>query len=549
MLAEGLSTRGISLRRYDIGTVKTLCPKCHGGSTHEKSLSVTINSDGAVWLCHRASCGWADGLKEEVRLNKPKPIISSDPDTGSLYGWFSARKISRKTVDLYNIKAVRGSYGVAMALPYSRGGDLVNVKYRKLEKKEFFQDAGCEQTLFGVDRLKDQTVGYFVEGEMDVLAMAEAGLVAVTLPAGAGTGEGTFKGLGNCHDLVSHISKWVIAGDSDAPGLAYVNELARRLGKERCWLVTWPDGCKDANATLINHGIEGVRSAVEAAKPHPIASLFRAKDFSDKIDSLYKRGYMRGISLGWPELDPLYTIRPGELSVVTGVPGSGKTTWLLAAAKNLADDKDWKLGLCLFENPPEDNIITLAENFIGLPFSEGPNERMSKAQLSTAQGWIDEHFWFIWSEEESPTIDWIIEKARAAVVRYGILGLMVDPYNKIEHHIPEGMNEASYVALVLAKLKRFAISHGCHVWIVAHPNKLQRRQDGTYPIPTMYDISGSAHWYNAPDCGVVIHRDKVTGQVDVHIQKIRFKAVGEPGVASFDFDRLTNQYRGKRDWM
>jgi twinkle protein len=157
-------------------------------------------------------------------------------------------------------------------------------------------------------------------------------------------------------------------------------------------------------------------------------------------------------------------------------------------------------------------------------------------------GWLQDRFFFIRAEDESPTIDWIIETARAAVMRHGINGLIIDPYNEIEHRRSPGQTETEYVSEILSKIKRFAQAHGVHVWFVAHPAKLYRGQDGRLPLPTLYDISGSANWVNKADVGVVVARDLESNRVDIHIKKVRWKEVGRQGTASLEFDRVTGRY-------
>lgn len=89
--------------------------------------------------------------------------------------------------------------------------------------------------------------------------------------------------------------------------------------------------------------------------------------------------------------------------------------------------------------------------------------------------------------------------------RYGIRGLLVDPYNELDHQRPSHMSETEYVSQMLTKIKRFAQHHDVHVWFVAHPRQLR---DWKGQPPTMYDISGSAHFINKADNGLVIHRNR-----------------------------------------
>ena len=89
--------------------------------------------------------------------------------------------------------------------------------------------------------------------------------------------------------------------------------------------------------------------------------------------------------------------------------------------------------------------------------------------------------------------------------RYGIRGLVIDPYNELDHQRPLHMTETEYVSQMLTKIKRFAQHNDVHVWFVAHPRQLQGWRGDP---PNLYDISGSAHFINKADNGIVIHRNR-----------------------------------------
>lgn len=57
---------------------------------------------------------------------------------------------------------------------------------------------------------------------------------------------------------------------------------------------------------------------------------------------------------------------------------------------------------------------------------------------------------------ELPNVDWVLEKAQSAVLRYGIRGLVIDPYNELDHRRPRTMSETEYISQILTKIKRFA---------------------------------------------------------------------------------------------
>ena len=208
-------------------------------------------------------------------------------------------------------------------------------------------------------------------------------------------------------------------------------ELARRIGRAKCWRVRWPElagdvQTKDANDVLVDAGAELLRETIEAAEPLPVRSLYDLDAYRDETTALYRGEIKRGVSTGWSMLDPLLKIRPGDLSVISGWPSSGKTTWIDALCINLARDHGWVFAVASFENPPEEHIANLAHSYVGAPFHEGPSMRMAEFELNDAITWLGRHFHLIRADDESPTLDWLLEAANAAVLRYGINGLVID---------------------------------------------------------------------------------------------------------------------------
>jgi twinkle protein len=231
--------------------------------------------------------------------------------------------------------------------------------------------------------------------------------------------------------------------------------------------------------------------------------------------------------------------------VVTGYPSSGKSEWVDAVAVNMAMMHGWKFAVCSFENPPDEHAAKWAEKYLAKPFTEGPTPRMTEEELRRAIVWVDRHFVTIRHGDDSPTIDWVLDKARIAVMRYGIKGLILDPYNEFEHIRRDSQTETLYVSDMLSKVKRFAQGHGVHVWFIAHPSKPQK--DKQNEEPSLYDISGSANWVNKADIGISVHRGwdsdgSRSSVAEVHVKKVRFRAVGQPGIAKLEFIPATGRY-------
>jgi twinkle protein len=283
-------------------------------------------------------------------------------------------------------------------------------------------------------------------------------------------------------------------------------------------------------------------TVVPFAKPEVPVTV----DFVDMVDravALHTNGLPKGQSTGWSSLDELYTVCTGQWTVVTGMPGSGKSEWLDALLVNLAEaDNGWSFAIYSPENyPPETHLIKLAEKRVRMPFSPGPTKRMARAQFLEAAAWVGGHF--DWLEPELKTPDDLIHAGLEARVGGGKFGIVLDPWNTLDHQ-RGAMNETDYISYILTEVTKLARSANAHIWLVVHPAKLYKNRDGVRPVPTPYDISGSAHWYNKADNIITVHRDQAadTQDVDIHVQKVRFKHVGHVGLATLKYDRVTGRY-------
>ena len=145
--------------------------------------------------------------------------------------------------------------------------------------------------------------------------------------------------------------------------------------------------------------------------------------------------------------------------------------------------------------------------------------------------------------EDGLTIQGLLQTAKRLVARHGIRGLLIDPWNEFEHS--RGTHsETEYISSSLTQIRRFARAHGVHVWLVAHPQKLYRKDDGSYPVPTPYDISGSAHWRNKADNAITVWRDEQNTEapVKIFVQKIRFREVGRIGLVELHWNVVNGRY-------
>ena len=564
---KSLQEYGIDLPQGSIGNHKAFCPQCRFDrkkiNKHDKPLSVTIDAGSAVWNCH--NCGWSGGFNADQTIHPIKKEFSrpKEPDqmiiSEGIENFFRARHISNKTVQAFGIYAedqyINDQKERCIAFPYRVDGELINVKYRS-QNKQFRQQKNAERSLFNIDRVKRhwEETGrkdlVFVEGEMDVLAFYEAGIKnAITLPDGApkrakfDQADKRFMALVNC-EWIQDAEKIIIATDADEAGRALALELVHRFGKDRCWRIKWPESDeKDANELLINKGCQALKDLIEAAEPYPIDGLYSVDNFRDQVLNIYHGETEQPLSTGFSILDSIYRIKPSTFHVVTGVPNHGKSNFIDQLAINMAQIHGWKFAIFSPEHSSPQHLRRLTEKVARKPFDIGPNERMSEEKLNSSLDFLEKHFHFINNKEEIPTISWILGKAKIACLRYGIRGLIIDPYNEINAERSNGKREDEHIRDTISECKAFCRQHEIVLWMIAHPAKMYRNQDGEIPAPSMYDISGASHWNNMADVGLVIHRDFEENITRVITRKIREQGLyGEIGECFFKYSLSTHCY-------
>lgn len=283
-------------------------------------------------------------------------------------------------------------------------------------------------------------------------------------------------------------------------------------------------------------------------------SISTPRSVSEDLRRVYRDGLGRGDCAGWPSIDKLYSVAPGQVTTVTGWPNSGKSQWLDALALNLAR-QGWRFVFCSLENIPVFlHVEKLAKQFVGKPMRPGLTERMSEDELIEATNEMEEWFSFVTPSERktSPSLHDVIEviegdfkKRELWGAKESKLACVIDPWNELEHVRPTGMSLTEYVGECLSMLRQWARRHMLHVFIVGHPAKQPRNRDtGKLPIPTPDMISDSAHFWNKSDNCIAValvdeHRSR---EVDIHVQKIRFSHIGRRGQATLNYDVTTGRY-------
>lgn len=491
--------------------------------------------------------------KNEVVKSYVKPILKEGQISAKWLKYFSDRGITGTTLaDLKVTMCIEWMPKAkkeieAICFNYFRDEELINIKYRA-DDKDFKLSKDAELIFYNINSIKGKEIVVIVEGEIDCLSVSQAKMTAVgvvSVPNGAAKGNIKLDYLNNCYNDFKDAKTIILFVDNDEPGILLRDELARRFGYDKCLKVVFPDGCKDANDILVKYGVDKIREVIADAIEFPIEGVFSMSDLYEDVKGFYKNGYPVGIKVGISGFDDHLQLMLGQYTTVTGTPGSGKSEFTDLIMTEAAKNHDWSWGACSFENQPSSIHVTkIMEKYVGKSFAIRYNdhERISSIEFDPAINFIDAHFFFININKVDVTLQGILDKAKELVLRKGIKGLLIDPWNYIEHKIPKGQNETQYVSDCLSKIKAFALTHNIHIIIVAHPTKMPK-VNGKYEVPTLYHISGSAHFFNKTDNGITVNRNYDNNTVDVYIQKVRYSWLGKIGVCSFIYDIETRQYQ------
>ena len=524
-----LSDFSIDVGNKVSGKQKVKCPKCSATRKNKSDKSLSVDIDKGLFNCH--NCGWSGTTKFQKKQDYVKPQNIKVNLTDRIIKWFADRNITEPTLVHWKIGESLeyfpqvGKKRRAVNFNYYRNKELVNVKYRDAEKN-FKMVSGAELIFYGLDNIKEMDKVYIVEGEMDALSMHEAGIYSVcSVPNGASKGNQRLEYLDNCFKYFETKKEIVICTDNDNPGIELRNELARRFGAYRCKYVEFGD-FKDANEVLISKGAETLRNFIKGAKNFPMEGVLNIDNIWQNVLNYNEKG-VKNYSIGLPNSDSWFKLAFGEWTVVTGIPNSGKSDVVDQICCNMAVNYDMRCAMFSPESFPYEGHIKRIANKLN-------EKNCTNDDLNNTKDFIEDHFYWVKIDLENLTLEGILNAFRELVFQKGINVVVIDPWNMLDH---SAQRDHSYIGKALSQITQFCQQTNTHLFLVAHPRKIES-ENGNYKKPTLYDISGSADFFNKAYNGMIVFR--CIGQrtkfdsdiVKMYIEKVKRKENGQLG----DFD-------------
>jgi len=521
-----------------------ICPLCSSDRQpkNQKAQCASYDWERGLGTCHNCNTTFQlhtyqrKGASEKVYVRPDEYVYKLLQS--KVVDWFNTRGITQQTLtDLkvgegLEFMPQTGKKENTVQFNYLMGDQLINVKYRD-GRKNFKLYKGAEKVFYNINSIVGYDFCVITEGEMDVLALHEAGIKnSISVPNGATLNSNNLDYLDNCIDYFDKKEKVILAVDSDEAGQALQQELIRRLGAEVCFLASFGD-CKDANEYLIKHGKEKLSECILQARPVPLENVTTFKDIETEITDFVENGFKPGFQIGLQNFDNIFSTYTGQFITVTGIPSSGKSDFVDQMVMGYNLNYQWKTAFASPENAP---TYLHAHKLMRKAWQGMPTKKdINTDKWNQVADHINDNFFFI--DMERYTLESVLRKGAELVKRKGIKCLVIDPFNKIRDVDCKTEDVNRYTMEYLTKIESFAKKFDVLVFIVAHPTKMYRTQDGKIEEPTMYNIKGGGEWYDASYHGILVHRNYEEKTVKAKILKVKFQNLGENGAeAHFKWD-------------
>ena len=528
--------------QYDlkVGDNEGLCPMCshERKSENKKKKCASYDWERGLGTCHNCNTTFQlhtfqrKGGSDKVYI-RPESLDNVSL-TSKVTKWFGTRGISQRTLDDLNVSEgpeympQTNKEENTIKFNYMMGGNLINVKYRD-GRKNFKLYKGAEKIFYNIDSIVGHNFCVIVEGEMDVLALHEAGIKnVISVPNGATLNNNNLNYLDNCIDYFTDKDKIIIAVDQDEPGQALQQELIRRLGAEICYTCSFDD-CKDANEYLLKYSKDELIKVINKAKPVPLENVTTFKDIEGDVCDFVQNGFKPGYQIGLRDFDNIFSTYTGQFITVTGIPSSGKSDFVDQMVIGYNQNYSWKIAFASPENAP---TYLHAHKLMRKIWQGMPSKvDINSDKWNRISEHINENFFFI--DMERYTLDAILKKGAELVKRKGIKCLIIDPFNKIRDVNAISIDVNAYTLEYLTKIETFARKYDVLVIVIAHPTKMYKDANGKIEEPNMYNIKGGGEWYDASYHGLLVHRDYENRTTKVKVLKVKFQNLGENGAETF----------------
>lgn len=489
-----------------------ICPYCQ---SHKDKWKFSINLSTGQHHCKRASCGHKGNmitLARDFGFDLGRDVteyynIDNANAKYKNYGYFAEREVDKVAIEYLKTRgispAITQKYQITtkpdqkniLVFPFlDEKSNLICIKYRNTDfikgrdtNKEFFEKAN-KPYLFGVYQCEDFSRVIVTEGQIDSLSVAESGIKnAVSVPNGANG----FTWVPHCWEWLSKFQEIVIMGDCERGEITLVDGISSRFSRSTVKVVRVADyrGCKDANELLQKHGKEAIIHAIDNAQTITSDGIKPA----ETVERVNYRD-LPAFSTGVAELNKAMEggLRRGDMVVVTGERGDGKSTFVSQMACFMLNNEDAKIFMYSGELVDSQVMEWMHSQLAGSKYYDDQI-------LYKMQSWYAGRLYLYDNEYSSERDDEVYNRCVTAIEKYGCNIIILDNLMSAMGSTDSDLYRAqSKFARDCAKLSK---EHNVVVILIAHPNK-NGMQGNNNSVSGSADITNNATyimWYQRTD--------------------------------------------------
>lgn len=415
--------------------------------------------------------------EKSYRKPQPAPGVRAPRGSGLDY-LLNQRGLSAETLAAFQVAEVESytfrreeATSPAVVFPFKADGELKLLKYLGTKrtadgKKLIDASAGSEPVLFGwqafrLDSPESRRSVVICEGEINAMSWHQYGINALATPFGAGGGR-KHDWIGREWERLAQFEKIYLNFDQDKAGRDAVAELAQRLGQHRCFVVPpMPDGHKDLNDCL-RASVESlaISELLQTARTCDPEELRAAVEYTDAVVEEFYPTDARAVGIETPltALQGKFARRFGELTIVTGFTGHGKTLFLSWLDLNTIAHGE-RVCVASFEMRAP---VWLKRFTRQATAKSNPSTEYIKQVMR----WTTDKLW-LFDKVGQASRARVLEVFEYAFRRYGVRFFVIDSLMKLDISEDDYAQQTQFAN----QLANFANEHNVHVTLVAHPRK------------------------------------------------------------------------------
>lgn len=537
---------GFEVEKYNVlgikeGATASTCPECSHNRKKSTDKCMKVFWDtGLGQCCH---CGARvqlhtykakQGYKNYIT---PTETIKSEISEKVLSFFKDNRGISEGTLNHLKIRDGKEWMPKAkkeidvIEFRYYLHGKLVNIKYRGANKDfMFIKDAKI--IPYNIDSIIGSKIAYIVEGEIDCCSLVESGIYTVisvpngfTLPKKDGTSTVNLEYLDDFIDLFDKCETIVLATDNDEAGRNGRDELIRRLGSDKCYLVDFQD-CKDANDFLIKYGKEKLKETVLNYYPIPLLNVETIYDTREQLFDMWQNGMRRGYVVGLREMDKNCSFVNSQYTLLLASPSSGKSDKI----DDICIRLNLRYGMRAAFASKETSSLFHHNKWVRRVLGRKPTtDDFNKSDLLNTIDYINENFFSVVDTGDLKTT---LNKFRELYRRYGVKLFVLDPFNRTRLKESNRGDINEYTEQYHHELDKFVKETDSHLFLVLHPTKMVKKQGSKFTIemPSAYNAKGGGEHYDMSYNIIGMVRDYERNVVVFNTLKWKFDHLGTTGV-------------------